>query len=139
MLRGVFLTLVQYGPPVKAGLFDNSARGKAEWEVPVFGLPSYGATDKNPDVAAIARTVGAYGVRVAKAEQLTGALVDAFRQRGPALVDVVTDRVALWFPPKTSAETVAGFARSASKIVGEGGVGRVIRMARSDLPDVPRP
>lgn len=139
MLRGDFLPLVQYDLPVKTVLFDNTPRGKADWEVPVSGLFSYGMTDPDPDVAALVRAVGAYGARVAKAEQLTGALAGSFRHRGPVRVDVVTDPAALWIPPKTSAETVAGFARSASKIVCTGVVGRVLRMARSDLPDASRP
>ncbi len=42
-----------------------------------------------------------------------GALGDAFKHRGPALVDVVTDPDALSVPPKISAETVTGFAPSA--------------------------
>lgn len=85
------------------------------------------------------RAGGGDGVRVAKAGQLTGALEGAFRHRGPVRVGAVTDPDALWIPPRTSAETVAGFARSASKIVCDAVVGHVMRMARSDLPDAPRP
>lgn len=35
---GDFLPLVQYDLPVKMVPFDNSPRGKAEWEVPISGL-----------------------------------------------------------------------------------------------------
>ncbi|MFI5620448.1 pyruvate dehydrogenase [Streptomyces sp. NPDC051567] len=139
MLMGDFLTLVQYDLPVKVVLFNNSALGMVELEMMVSGLPSYGTTNKNPDFAAVARAAGAYGVRVEKPKQLTAALRDAFRHPGPALVDVVTDPNALSIPPRISADMVAGFALSASKIVLTGGVGRMIQMARSNLRNVPLP
>ncbi|MGI5446139.1 pyruvate dehydrogenase [Streptomyces sp. CA-243310] len=139
MLMGDFLTLVQYDLPVKVVLFNNSALGMVELEMLVSGLPSYGTTNRNPDFAAIARAAGAFGVRVEKPKQLTGALKDAFRHKGPALVDVVTDPNALSIPPKISADMVTGFALSAGKIVLDGGVGRMIQMARSNLRNVPRP
>ncbi|MFF2652252.1 pyruvate dehydrogenase [Streptomyces sp. NPDC058045] len=139
MLMGDFLTLVQYDLPVKVVLFNNSSLGMVELEMLVAGLPSYGTSNRNPDFAAVARACGAYGVRVEKPKQLAGALKDAFRHRGPALVDVVTDPNALSIPPRISAEMVTGFALSASKMVLDGGVGRMVQMARSNLRNVPRP
>ncbi|WP_329284280.1 pyruvate dehydrogenase [Streptomyces sp. NBC_00691] len=138
MLMGDFLTLVQYDLPVKVIVFNNSALGMVELEMLVSGLPSYGTTNKNPDFAAIARAAGAYGVRVEKPKHLASALKDAFKHKGPALVDVVTDPNALSIPPKISADMVTGFALSASKIVLDGGVGRMVQMARSNLRNVPR-
>ncbi|MYV69736.1 pyruvate dehydrogenase [Streptomyces sp. SID2131] len=139
MLMGDFLTLVQYDLPVKVVVFNNSSLGMVELEMMVAGLPSYGTTNKNPDFAAIARAAGAHGVRVEKPKQLAGALKDAFRHKGPALVDVVTDPNALSIPPKIKADMVTGFALSASKMVLDGGVGRMLQMARSNLRNVPRP
>ncbi|MEV0964798.1 pyruvate dehydrogenase [Streptomyces sp. NPDC049910] len=139
MLMGDFLTLRQYDLPVKIVLFNNSSLGMVELEMLVAGLPSYGTGNLNPDFAAMARAAGVYGVRVEKPKQLAGALRDAFAHDGPALVDVVTDPNALSIPPKISAEMVTGFALSASKIVLDGGVGRMVQMARSNLRNVPRP
>ncbi|MET9929815.1 MULTISPECIES: pyruvate dehydrogenase [unclassified Streptomyces] len=139
MLMGDFLTLVQYDLPVKVVVFDNSSLGMVELEMMVAGLPSYGTTNKNPDFAAIARAAGAHGVRVEKPKQLAGALKEAFRHKGPALVDVVTDPNALSIPPRIKADMVTGFALSASKMVLDGGVGRMLQMARSNLRNVPRP
>ncbi|WP_329454947.1 pyruvate dehydrogenase [Streptomyces sp. NBC_01497] len=139
MLMGDFLTLVQHDLPVKVVLFNNSALGMVELEMLVAGLPSYGTTNHNPDFAAIATAAGAYGVRVEKPKDLTKALKDAFKHKGPALVDIVTDPNALSIPPKISAEMVTGFALSASKIVLDGGVGRMVQMARTNLRNVPRP
>ncbi|MFC8174059.1 pyruvate dehydrogenase [Streptomyces sp. NPDC057242] len=139
MLMGDFLTLVQYDLPVKVVVFNNSSLGMVELEMMVAGLPSYGTTNKNPDFAAIARAAGAHGIRVEKPKQLAGALKEAFRHKGPALVDVVTDPNALSIPPKIKADMVTGFALSASKMVLDGGVGRMLQMARSNLRNVPRP
>ncbi|MCA1222389.1 pyruvate dehydrogenase [Streptomyces sp. 8L] len=139
MLMGDFLTLVQQDLPVKVVLFNNSALGMVELEMLVAGLPSYGTTNRNPDFAAIATAAGAYGVRVEKPKELEKALKDAFKHKGPALVDVVTDPNALSIPPKISAEMVTGFALSASKIVLDGGVGRMVQMARANLRNMPRP
>ncbi|MBT2508880.1 pyruvate dehydrogenase [Streptomyces sp. ISL-98] len=139
MLMGDFLTLVQYDLPVKVIVFNNSSLSMVELEMLVDGLPSHGTENKNPDFAAVARACGAYGVRVEKPKHLAGALKDAFRHKGPALVDVVTDPNALSMPPKIRADMVSGFALSASKVVLDGGVGRMLQMARSNLRNVPRP
>lgn len=139
MLMGDFLTLVQYDLPIKVVLFNNSSLGMVELEMMVGGLPAFGTTNKNPDFAAVARAAGAYGVRVEKPKQLESALKDAFKHKGPALVDVVTDPNALSIPPKISADMVTGFALSASKVVLDGGVGRMLQMARSNLRNMPRP
>ncbi|MFJ9665279.1 pyruvate dehydrogenase [Streptomyces sp. NPDC101219] len=139
MLMGDFLTLVQYDLPVKVVLFNNSSLSMVELEMLVAGLPSHGTAMKNPDFAAVARACGAHGVRVEKPKELAGALKSAFRHKGPALVDIVTDPNALSIPPKISKEMVTGFALSASKMVLDGGVGRMVQMARSNLRNVPRP
>ncbi|TDC23498.1 pyruvate dehydrogenase [Streptomyces sp. 8K308] len=139
MLMGDFLTLVQYDLPVKVVLFNNSSLGMVELEMMVSGLPAYGTTNRNPDFAAIANAAGAHGIRVEKPKEVRGALRDAFRHRGPALVDVVTDPNALSIPPKIKAEMVTGFALSASRMVLAGGVGRMTQLARSNLRNIPRP
>lgn len=139
MLMGEFLTLVQYDLPVKVVLFNNSSLGMVELEMLVAGLPSFGTANTNPDFAAVAEACGAFGVRVEKPKDLPGALKAAFRHKGPALVDVVTDPNALSIPPKIKKDMVTGFALSASKVVLDGGVGRMLQMARSNLRNVPRP
>ena len=139
MLMGDFLTLVQQDLPVKIVLFNNSSLGMVELEMLVAGLPAYGTTNQDTDFAAIARAAGAFGQRVEKPKDVRKALRDAFRHQGPALVDIVTDPNALSIPPKIKAEMVTGFALSASKMVLDGGVGRMVQMARSNLRNIPRP
>jgi pyruvate dehydrogenase (quinone) len=139
MLMGDFLTLVQYELPVKVVLFNNSSLGMVELEMMVEGLPAHGTTNRNPDFAAIARASGAYGVRVEKPKQLRDALKGAFKHKGPALIDVVTDPHALSLPPKITGEQVGGFAMSMGRTVLDGGVGKMVQLARSNLRNVPRP
>lgn len=96
-------------------IYDHAA--PASPDRPAMAASSYGTTHKNPDFAAVTRACGSHGVRVEKPRQPAGALKDAYRHKGPALVDIVTDPSALSIPPKTRAEMVTGFALSASKIV----------------------
>ncbi|WP_063730833.1 pyruvate dehydrogenase [Streptomyces sp. RTd22] len=139
MLMGDFLTLVQYDLPVKVILFNNSSLGMVELEMLVSGLPAYGTGNHNPNFAQLARAAGAYAERVEKPKHLRSALRTALHHKGPALVDIVTDPNALSIPPKIKAEMVTGFALSASKMVLDGGVGKMVQMARSNLRNVPRP
>ncbi|MFI6931892.1 pyruvate dehydrogenase [Streptomyces sp. NPDC050287] len=139
MLMGDFLTLVQYGLPVKVVLFNNSALGMVDLEMMVDGLPPYGTSYPHTDYAAIATAAGARGIRVEKPGEVRDALREAFAHDGPALVDIVTDPNSLAIPPKITAEQVTGFALSASRAVLTGGVGRMIHLARTNLRNVPRP
>jgi pyruvate dehydrogenase (quinone) len=139
MLMGDFLTLVQYGLPVKVVVFNNSSLGMVDLEMMVDGLPPYGTSYPHTDFAAIARACGAHGVRVEKPGDLREAMRETFAHDGPALLDVVTDPAVLAIPPKVTAEQVTGFALSASRTVLSGGVGRMVHLARANLRNIPRP
>lgn len=139
MLMGDFLTLVQYGLPVKVVVFNNSSLGMVDLEMMVDGLPPYATSYPHTDFAAIATAAGAYGIRVEKPDQVREALRAAFEHDGPALVDVVTDPAALAIPPKITGEQLTGFALSASRTVLSGGVGRMVHLARTNLRNIPRP
>ncbi|MCX5400749.1 pyruvate dehydrogenase [Streptomyces sp. NBC_00102] len=139
MLMGDFLTLVQYGLPVKVVVFNNSSLGMVDLEMMVDGLPPHGTTYAHTDYAAIATAAGARGIRVESPADVRGALREAFAHDGPALVDVVTDPDALAVPPRTTVEQVSGFALSAGRTVLTGGVGRMVHLARTNLRNIPRP
>ncbi|MET8725146.1 pyruvate dehydrogenase [Streptomyces misionensis] len=139
MLMGDFLTLVQYGLPVKVVVFNNSSLGMVDLEMMVDGLPPHGTGYPHTDFAAIATAAGARGIRVEKPARVREALREAFAHDGPALVDVVTDPNALALPPRITTEQVTGFALSAGRTVLTGGVGRMIDLARANLRNVPRP
>jgi pyruvate dehydrogenase (quinone) len=136
MLMGDLLSLIHHQLPVKVVLFNNSALALVQIEMMVAGVPPYGTDYPDTDYAAIARTAGLLGIRVEDPKNVREALREAFRHDGPALVDVVTDPNVLALPPRLTAEQVAGFALSASKMVLSGGVGRMIDMARANLPTI---
>ena len=139
MLMGDFLTLVQYELPVKVVLFNNSSLGMVDLEMMVDGLPPHGTRYPDTDYAAIANGAGALGIRVVEPEDVHGALRTAFAYEGPALVDIVTDPNALSIPPTITAGQISGFALSATRMVLNGGVGRMLSLARSNLRNLPRP
>jgi pyruvate dehydrogenase (quinone) len=110
-----------------------------ELEMMVDGLPPQGTSYPHTDFAAIATAAGARGIRVEKPGEVRSALREAFSHPGPVLVDVVTDPNALSIPPKITAGQITGFALSASRTVLNGGVGRMVQLARSNLRNIPRP
>jgi pyruvate dehydrogenase (quinone) len=71
--------------------------------------------------------------------EIRDALTEAFARPGPVLVELITDPNALSIPPKVTAAQVRGFTLGISRTVLDGGVGKMIEMARSDLRNIPRP
>lgn len=69
--------------------------------------------------------------------EVRDALREALRHPGPALVDVVTDPNALSIPPRITSEQLTGFALSAGRTVLNGGVGRMVQLARANLRNIP--
>ncbi|ONI81262.1 pyruvate oxidase [Actinosynnema sp. ALI-1.44] len=139
MLMGELLTVAAANIPVKVVLFNNSTLGMVKLEMLVDGLPSFGTDHPTVDYAAIAASCGIHATRVEDPATLRDALTKAFAHPGPALVDVVTDPNALSIPPHITGEMVRGFAIGATKTVLQGGVGRMIELARTNLRNIPRP
>jgi pyruvate dehydrogenase (quinone) len=133
MLMGELLTLSTYDVPVKVVVFNNASLGMVKLEMLVDGLPDYGTDHPSVDFAAIAAGCGLWSTRVTDPGEVRGALEKAFAHPGPAVVDLVTDPNALSIPPKVTGEMVRGFALAASKTVLNGGVGKMLEMARSNL------
>ncbi|AKU15214.1 pyruvate dehydrogenase [Luteipulveratus mongoliensis] len=138
MLLGEMLTVAAYELPLNVVVFNNSTLGMVKLEMLVDKLPDFGVDVPSVDYAAIAAAMGWYSVRVTDPRQLEGALGEALAQKGPTLVDVVTDPLALSIPPKISSSQVFGFATAMSKIVLNGGAGEAVSMARSNLRNIPR-
>ncbi|MCO6008181.1 pyruvate dehydrogenase [Actinoallomurus purpureus] len=139
MLMGDFLTLTGYDLPVTVVLFDNSSLGMVDLEMLVGGFPPYATAYPHVDYAAIARAAGAHAVRVEDPQDVRDALREALAHDGPSLVDLVTDPNALSIPPRITGRQLAGFATTTSKLVLNGGVGRMVQLARSNLRNIPRP
>jgi pyruvate dehydrogenase (quinone) len=137
MLLGELLTVALHRLPVKIVTFNNSTLGMVKLEMLVSGLPDFGTDHASVDYAAIAKGAGIHAIRIEHPKDLRAGLTDALKHPGPALVDVVTDPNALSIPPHISGTQMAGFALAATKIVLDGGVGRMLEMARSNLRNIP--
>jgi pyruvate dehydrogenase (quinone) len=136
MLLGELITLRQQRLPVKVVVFNNGALSFVELEMKAAGVVTYGTDLDNPDFAGIARSVGLFGVRVEKADELEGALKEAFEHDGPALVDVRTARYELSLPPKLTYGEIKGFTLYATKTILSGDGEELIELARTNLREL---
>jgi pyruvate dehydrogenase (quinone) len=137
MLMGELVTAAAYKLPVKVVVFNNSTLGLVKLEMFVDGIPDFGVDVPAVDYAGVARALGFLAVRVENPQDLRGALTEAFAHPGPALVDIVTDPLAMSLPPTISAEQIKGFATAMSKVVLTGGAGEAIALARANIRHVP--
>jgi pyruvate dehydrogenase (quinone) len=124
MLLGELSTLRQLDLPVKVVVFNNSALGFVELEMKAAGVVTYGA---------LARAAGLHASRVRRADELEGALQEAFAHDGPALVDVHTERQELSLPPKLTLEQIKGFTLFATRTVLSGRGDEILELTRTNL------
>jgi pyruvate dehydrogenase (quinone) len=91
MLMGDLLTLAQYELPIKLIIYNNSTLGMVKLEMRVAGYEDFGVDVRKTNFAKMAEAVGRRGIRVEASGDLKMSLEDAWRHKGPVLVDVVTD------------------------------------------------
>jgi pyruvate dehydrogenase (quinone) len=139
MLLGDLVTLRQHDLPVKVVVFNNSCLGMVKLEMLVAGLPDTGTELAPVNFAAVAAALDIHARRVTEPAEIGDALAEALAQPGPALVDLVTDPNALSIPPQITAAQVQGFALAATRTVLDGGVGKMLDLARANLRNIPRP
>ncbi|PPS87180.1 Pyruvate dehydrogenase [Streptomyces sp. MH60] len=111
----------------------------AKLEMLVEGLLEHETDHEAVDYAAIARSAGIEAIRIEHPGEVAEGLKRALAHDGPFLVDRVTDANALSIPPHISAAQIKGFAFAAGRTVLDGGVGRMLDLARANLRNVPRP
>lgn len=138
MLMGELVTVAEHQLDVKIVVFNNSTLGMVKLEMLVDGLPDYGTDRAHVDYAAIAQGCGITSIRITDPKDVREGLSRALATPGPVLVDVVTDPNALSIPPEITLEQVTGFASAATKTVLDGGVGKMVDMARANLRNIPR-
>jgi pyruvate dehydrogenase (quinone) len=83
----------------------------------VEGLMNAYTDLQNPNLARVAEAIGFYAQRVEKPEDLEAAVKAWLAHPGPALLDVLTDRMELVMPPKIEAKQVFGTALYSAKAV----------------------
>jgi pyruvate dehydrogenase (quinone) len=133
MLLGDLLSLKQLKAPVKIVVFNNSALGFVELEMKATGFLENGTTLVNPNFAELAKTAGLHGIRVEDPAEVKPALIEAFSHDGPALIDVVVNRMELSMPPTIKLEQAIGFNLWAIKAVLSGRGNELVDLATSNL------
>lgn len=92
MLMGELATAVKYKLPIRVIVIKNNTLGQIKWEQMVFlGNPEYGVELQPIDFVKFAESVGAFGIKCERPEDVDRALAAAFRAKGPALVEAVVD------------------------------------------------
>jgi pyruvate dehydrogenase (quinone) len=133
MLLGDLITAVQEKIPIKVAVFNNGSLGFVELEMKVEGLLDAFTNLENPDFARVAQAIGFHAQRVERAGELEGAVRDWIAAPGPALLDVVTERMELVMPPKIEAAQVFGTALYSAKAVLSGRAGDVWELMTENL------
>ncbi|SOD71397.1 pyruvate dehydrogenase (quinone) [Jatrophihabitans sp. GAS493] len=110
MLLGDLITAVSHNLPVKLFVFNNGRLGMVKLEQEQGGLPEFGTVLDNPDFAQVARAIGLHANRVEDPLALEQAVRDTLKQRGPALLDVVTNPQEIALPGKVKQAQAWGFA-----------------------------
>ena len=116
MLMGEIITAVTYKLPIKLVIIKNNTLGQIKWEQMVFeGNPEYQCELLPIDFVALAKAVGAEGVRIddpAKAGEL---LDKALAMPGPVIIEAVVDPLTAMLPPKITPEQALHFTEALMK------------------------
>ncbi|WP_433298285.1 pyruvate dehydrogenase [Pseudonocardia sp. CA-142604] len=139
MLLGELLTVAEHDLPITIVVFNNGSLGMIRLEMMVAGYPFFETDHGVADLAGVARACGVPAGAVDDPAELPKALRNALHTPGPYLLDVRTDPNALSIPPHITAGQVRGFALAATRTVLDGGVGKMVELARSNLRSIPRP
>lgn len=133
MLMGDLLTMKQTKAPVKMVVFNNSALGFVQLEMIAGGFLENGTRLVDQNYAELAKTAGIHGIHVEDPADVKPALEEAFAHDGPALVDVVTNRMELSMPPTIKLDQAVGFNLWALKTVLSGRGDELVDVALSNL------
>jgi pyruvate dehydrogenase (quinone) len=133
MLMGDFLTLAQYGLPLKVVVLNNGALGFIELEQKSTGFLNFGTELKNPDFAGMAEAVGVRGIRLEDPAAVDRGIAAALAHDGPVLIDAVVNRTELAMPPSITLEMAKGFTLYMVKAIMNGRTDEIIDLAKSNL------
>lgn len=125
---GDLITQVQRRTAVVQVVFNNSSLDFVRIEMQEAGLVPFGVEFANPDFAKVAEAMGAKGIRIERPEDLRGGLAEALAfRKGPVVVDVVVDPLALARPSHLPPGAASGFTLSLAKQVLNGQMDTVIK------------
>ena len=132
MLLGDLATIRQYNPPVKLIVFNNRALGMVKLEMQVQGLPDNETDMVNPDFAMVAQAMGFNGITIHEPSGVRNALQEAFNEKGPVLLNIMTNPASLAMPPKIEWEQLKGYALSMTKLILGGRMDEVLDTVKAN-------
>ena len=132
MLLGDLATIKQYNLPIKIIVFNNRALGMVKLEMEVDGLPDNETDMINPDFALVAQAMGFKGVTISNPDDVETGIANAFAEKGPVLLNIMTNPNALAMPPKIEWEQVKGMTISMTKLMLGGKMGEVFDTIKSN-------
>lgn len=116
MLMGELITAVAYKLPIKIVVIKNNTLGQIKWEQMVFqGNPEYQCELFPIDFVALARAVGADGVRIDDPAYAGAELERALAMSGPVLIEAVVDPLTAMLPPKIKASQAIKFSEALAR------------------------
>jgi pyruvate dehydrogenase (quinone) len=133
MMLGDLLTLRQLKLPIKMVVFNNGALAFVELEMKAAGIVTYATDLDNPSFAALANSIGIQGVRVDQPSDLESALRTAFTTPGPALIEVMVNRLELSMPPHISLDQMKGFSLYMARSVFSGRGDEIVDLAKTNV------
>jgi pyruvate dehydrogenase (quinone) len=133
MMLGDLLTLRQQKLPIKMVVFNNGSLAFVELEMKAAGIVTYATDLDNPSFAALANSIGIPGIRVEQPNDVEAALRNAFATPGPALVEVMVNRLELSMPPHVSLEQMKGFSLYMARSVFSGRGDEIIDLAKTNI------
>lgn len=133
MLLGDFITLKQLNLPIKVVIINNGTLGFVELEMKASGILDEGTELQNPNFADMAKAMGIHGIRVEKPKQLAAGIDELLATKGPALLDVVTNRMELVMPPSITKEQVKGFSLYLTKAILNQRGDEIFELAKTNL------
>jgi pyruvate dehydrogenase (quinone)/pyruvate oxidase len=113
MLMGEIITAVAYKLPIKLVIIKNNSLGQIKWEQMVFqGNPEYQCDLFPVDFVALAKAVGAQGVRVEDPTTAGALFAQALATPGPVIIEAVVDQYTAMLPAKITPSQAIKFTES---------------------------
>ena len=113
MLMGEIITAVAYKLPIKLVIIKNNTLGQIKWEQMVFeGNPEYQCDLLPIDFVALAKAVGAQGVRVDDPKTASEQFERALAMPGPVIIEAEVDPFTAMLPAKIKAHQAVKFSES---------------------------
>ena len=133
MLMGDLLTLKPYDFDLKIVILNNQSLGFVDMEMKAAGFVSDSTKLVNPSFADIGRACGIESDIVIDSGELKDKISSLLNHDGPALLEVMSDKLELSMPPTINAKEIKGFSMYALKAIYNGRGNELIEIAKVNL------